>query len=228
MTTNNITNLSDAKFQEIYTNEKFRNEVAHACKNCDKYGQFKYYKTASYPKSWIVTPEQIELAKAEKERSKAEKIANLQKGALVFVGMGMDYESRFDGDICNHRIRTEFKNKVGHRFFIEVGTGRGNNMRCDHAIDRDLEDQYETKLNEIFEKLKTVKEGSVEWHGLMSERGKYMEQPYNNYRDVERMTIGVYSQLSLLGLINEKFDCDYTDVVVDEYTLTTDDFTCFC
>lgn len=228
MTTNNITNLSDAKFQEIYSDERLRNAVAYAHGCYDSNSNFKYYKALYYPESFIVTPEQIELANAEILRAKAEKVTNLQKRCLVFVGMGMSYEARYDGDLCNYRIRTEFKNKNGKRFFIEVGTGKGNNMHCDHAIDLDLKDYHESKLNEISERSKGVKKYSTEWHLLMTEREKYMKQPYNNYNGVEHMTFGIYSKRCLIELINEMFDCNYTDIVVDNYTLRTDDFTCFC
>lgn len=234
MTTNNITNLSDAKFQEIYTNDKFRNEVAHACKNCDKYGNFKYYKTVSYPESWIVTPEQMELAKAEIQRSKAEKIANLQKGALVFVGMGMDYEARFEGDICNHRIRTTFKNNEGHTYFVEFcKNGRKddklNDFVCDFSIDEDWRKKQEIEAIRLLDVRNAFERYSPKWNEAHEAYKANDHQRYYNAFGIQHSRLELqFSAANVLQLINETFGCSYTSLVVDEYTLTTDDFTCFC
>lgn len=234
MTINNITILSDEKFQEIYTNEKFRNEVAFASKNCDKYGNFKYYKTVSYPESWIVTPEQIELAKAERERSKAEKITNLQKGVLVFVGMGISYEARFEGDICNHRIRTTFKNNAGHTYFVEFcKNGRKddklNDFVCDFSIDEDLRKEQEAEAIRLLDIRNAFERHSAEWTKAHEAYKANDHQRYYSAFGIQHSRLEMqFSSANVLQLINETFGCSYTSLVVDNYTLTTDDFTCFC
>lgn len=123
------------KFNTIYNDEAFRNAVAMPVKCCTASGEFKHFETVTYPKRYVVTEAHIEEAKIEKECSRMETI-EANKGKLLFVGMGSTYEARYDGDPCNHRIRTELLNSEGKKYFIEVGTGRGDEMRIDHAIDR--------------------------------------------------------------------------------------------
>lgn len=212
--------------QEIYSNEKKRNAIAYAHQCADKYGNFLHFSTCEYPTRRIVTAEQIREAQAEIKRSKAEKIKTLGN-KLVFVGMGCDYEPRFIDDVCNHRIRTNFKNKDGKTFFIEVGTGRGENLRVDHAIDKDLQNEYDAKSSEYAEKRNACERGSAQWHKYHELFKEYLKQPYNNYNGVERMGDGIkYTFANVLKLVNENFNCNFQEMEVDAYTLTTDDFTC--
>lgn len=108
--------LTDEKFQEIYTNEKFRNAVAYAHGVQSDNGT--WFKAMMYPIDYKVTQEQKDLALAEIIRAKEEKLQNLG-GKLVFVGMGMTYTG---DDIGNYRIRTEFKSAGGLQFFIEFSS----------------------------------------------------------------------------------------------------------
>lgn len=221
--------LTNEQFSDIYTNESFRNAVAFAHGCCDSSGKHQHYKALDYPNEYIVTPEQIEAAKAEYARAKAEKVANLPKGALVFVGMGMEYKSRFEGDLCNHRIRTEFYNSEGRHFFIEVGTGRGNDYRVDFSIDRDLQIEYDSKLNEALNKRNALKQYSPEWDAANEVANKYWQQPYYNFGGIEKRNFSEkYTKENILKLINETFGCSYTSIEVDNYTLRTEDFTCYC
>jgi hypothetical protein len=131
-----IHQLSDEKFQEIYQDEQFRNQVACAHKCRDKNFVFKHFKTCLYPVEYIVTPEQIDLAQAELERSRQEKI-ELYKNKLVLIGMGMNYEERYEDDVCNWRVRAHFINSKSIHCFIEFGTLSNNTaLRIDHAIYR--------------------------------------------------------------------------------------------
>lgn len=234
MTTNNITNLSDEKFQEIYTNEKFRNAVAFAHGCYDSNSNFKHYKALDYPQSWIVTPDQISLAEAERQRSKAEKVADLQKGALVFVGMGMDYKARFEGDICNHRIRTNFKNNEGHAYFVEFcRNGRKentlNDFVCDFSIDEDWRKEQEAEAIRLLDIRNSYVRYSKEWEEVQKEYKANDHQRYYNAFGIQHSRLEMqFSDINVLQLINETFGCSYTSLIVDNYTLTTDDFTCFC
>lgn len=111
-----IKTLDNETFQQIYTNKKFRNEVAFSHAVCDKNSNPQYKKTCSYPVSWKVTEEQIELAKAERERSIQETI-KANKGKLLFVGMGAVRE--LGKGITNHRFRAKFENLKGQVCFVE-------------------------------------------------------------------------------------------------------------
>jgi hypothetical protein len=194
MTKSTVT-LTDEKLQGIYTDKKLRNEVAyaHGCYSAFPNSQFKHFSTCSYPVSYIVTEKQIELAKLEVERSKKE-TQERYKNSLLFVGMGMTYKT--DTYIGNHRIRTEFINKDGRKFFVEFGTAVNKEYtRCDFAID-----------------------GGVD-------SDKY------NYAGLEKAaktehSICRYTPENILKLVNDTFDCKFTEIFIDNYDLSTDDITC--
>ncbi len=183
-----LSELTDEKLQDIYTNKKFRNQVAyaHGCYSGFPDSKFKYKKTCSYPAEWIVTEKQIALATKELERSQAE-TAKKHKNSLLFVGMGTTYDTATD--IGNHRIRTEFLNKHGQRFFVEFGTGADyETARCDHSIDRD---------------------GDA-----------------NNYGDLERRKPCRYTPKKILSLVNRTFDCNFTEIFIDNYDLSCEGIMC--
>ena len=192
--------LTDEKLQEIYTSEKFRNDVAYAHGYTLQNGETGL-KTCSYPIEYIVTPEQVEIAAKEQERRKKE-VLNALGNKLVFVGMGMSYAPRYDDDVCNHRIRTYFVNSKGNKYFIEFGTGNGDNTRIDHAID-------ETKRE------------------LADSGGSTNGEWINNFNGLERRDhLPKYTLSNLLNLINKEFDCKFTTIEVDDYNLTCSDFIC--
>lgn len=218
--------LSEEKFQEIYTNEEFRNAVAMPVKCCYADGRFKHFETVTYPQRWIVTEEQSAKAKTEKQRARVETIEN-NRGKLLFVGMGCTYESRFNDDVCNHRIRTEFLNAEGKKYFLEFGTGRGEEMRIDHSIDRDLEDFHKQKQSFYSDKMRNEKQGSPVWNELLQKRREWDSQPYHNYNNLERAAIDLkYTLQNVLKVVNENFNCNFTECVVDNYNVSPDDVLC--
>jgi hypothetical protein len=218
--------LSPEKFKEIYSNEEFRNQVAYAHSYSGKNGESGKI-TCSYPTTYIVTEEQIAEANKEVERRKKE-VVKANKNKLMFVGMGMTYEPRYDGDVCNHRIRTEFKNSKGHHFFIEVGTWGEESMRVDFSIDRELEKEYDKKLEEIHSRMEGVKKYSPEWHRLNEKREEYMKQPFYNYKNLERGQTKEnsikYTLQNVLEFVNKHFDCNFKEIVIDNFNVTQDDF----
>ena len=183
----------------IYTSEKLRNAVAfaHGCYTSDM--KFKHFKAMDYPANYSVTPEQIEEAKQEKERAKKELLKTLGN-KLVFVGMGMTYEPRYKGDPGNHRIRTEIKNNKDIRFFIEIGTGyNGIKMIIDFSINRTLQDQ----LNDS--------------HTRQGE--------FYNWGNLEhRNDLPDYTKDNIIALVNLAYDCNFMEMIVDNYNLTTEDY----
>jgi len=222
--------LSNERFSTIYTNESFRNAVAFAHKCCDKHSCFLHYKALDYPNEYIVTTEQIEAAKAEYARAKAEKVANLQKGALIFVCMGGDREIKSDDEINNYRVRTEFKNSEGRHFFVEFSYfDKQDSFICDYSIDRDLENEYSEKLEEFLNKRNALRLYSAEWKEVNKVCEKYWGQPYYNYGGIQHKSYTErFTKGNILKIINETFGCDYTSVELDEHTLRTEDFICFC
>lgn len=216
--------LTEEKFRDIYTNEEFRNQVAFAHGCCNSDGNFMYKKTCSYPIEYIVTDDQIKEAEAERVRATKQTIKD-NKGKLMFVGMGMTYTERYPDDVCNHRIRTEFKNVAGHSFFIEFGTGSGNQMRIDHAVDRDKEREYENKVSQLRTQRETVKRYSDQWNELCNEIEKYSKQVYYNYHGLEHdRDLPKYTKSNILSLVNKEFDCNFSEIVIDNYNVSTDQY----
>jgi hypothetical protein len=195
--------LTDEKFNEIYTNEKFRNEVAFAVSCYDSAHHFKYKKTVSYPDEYIVTDEQIKEANKELQRAKQETYKKYGD-SLLFVGMGMTYEPRYEDDVCNHRIRTEFLNSKGKQYFVEFGTGRGNDLRCDFSIDRDKQKELNDSPGQ--------------------------QSKFYNFRGLERKDFaGIkYTQQNILEIVNEYFDCRFTNIVIDNYNIHCNDREIVC
>lgn len=203
MRTNEYIELTAEKFAEIYTNESFRNSVTFAHQCCNPGGHFKYYGTCSYPQRYIVTEQQIAEARREYERAKAE-VYNNYYNDLLFVGMGSEYEPRFEGDAGNHRIRTIFKNKDGHTYFIEcVRSTKGNGFWVDFTVDIDKRDE-----------LKDNPDRQAEFYQI---------------KGIERRNLDLdYTKDNLLKLVNDTFGCCFKNVVIDNYNIHTDDREIIC
>ena len=211
--------------EQVGQSEKITNAFAFAHQVCDSGGRLLHYG-ALCGKRYAITAEQKQQAEAEYKRMKASKINSIG-GKLVFVGMGMEYPAKYEGDVCNHRIRTEIINPAGRRFFIEVGTGRGENMRIDHVVDRDQQQEYEAKASEYYQKIEQaggfLKVGKG--HHLYEQLEKYRAQPYYWYKKDEWFSLNVkYTQQNVLNLVNKLFDCNFSEMEIDSYLLTTEDY----
>jgi hypothetical protein len=192
--------LTDEKLQDIYTDEQFRNQVANAHSCLDSNHNFKHKQTCSYPTTYIVTEEQIELAKVEKLRAKEQFIKD-HENALIFIGMGMTYEPTEGNDVGNYRVRTQFTNPNGRTFFIEVCGGSNDyKSHVTYSIDVDLQKRRESEKPYI--------------------------QDYYNYNGLERNANPIYTKESLLSLVNRQFDCNFSEIIIDNYNLSPDDITC--
>ena len=188
--------LTKEKLQDIYTDKKFRNQVAyaHGCFSAFPNSTFKYKQTCSYPDVWIVTEDQIALAAKEIAHSQ-EKTKKKHKNSLLFIGMGMTRKA--EGEIDNYRIRTEFLNRHGKQFFVELGmTADHTSTRCDHSIDRNKNEEDKNNYNNL-------------------ERG------YNI-----RKGLCDYTPKSVLELVNKTFDCNFTEIFVDNYDLPCEGVMC--
>ena len=218
--------LNENDFKKIYSDEKFRNEVAFASNCCDKHGDHLYFK-AFYPISYIITDEQKNEALKELDRAKKELISNYKKGELIFKAMGGDFESGHS-DIGNHRIRANFKNKEGRSFFIELLSSK-KGFYCDFSIDKDLEGGYNKKLSECYDEMEKVGRFSPEWERLDIKRNKYLEQPYYNAFGIEHKSFDCdFTKENVLKLVNDTFNCSYNTLRVDRYTLSPDDICSEC
>lgn len=214
--------LNEEEFQRIYTDKAFRNRVAFAHGCCDQYSNHLYYKAGEYK----VTEEQKSRAKEERQRAKKEAIANIGN-RLILVGMGMDYPARFEGDVCNFRVRTSLINPKGRKFFIEVSKGLRCDMSVDFSIDLDLEKEYEDNLRNALDNRNTHHYNSREWKHWQSQVEKWSSQPYYwNTGIAKTQTTLNYSLESILKLVNDTYECFFTEIEVDEYDLRQEDFIC--
>lgn len=217
--------LTEELFQNIYTDKKLRNQIAYAHGCYDSNTNFKYLKTCSYPIEYTVTQAQKDLALQEIERDKVEILSNLGN-KLVFVGMGCDYKERYEGDVCNHRIRTEIQNTNGRNFFIEVGTWGSELTSIQHVIDRDLEIEYEIKRSEYYDLIKSNGGFSLNMNKdseLWQQYQHYQKQPY--YWHKKEVWEGLkikYTFENVINLVNMLFDCNFDTMEVDNYTLRTE------
>lgn len=225
--TTNAQPITAEKFAEIYKSESLRNGIANAHKCLDKYHNFKHFQALHKLERFIVTPEQIQEAQNERERAKKEIIKNLSN-KLVFVGMGCEYSERYDDDVCNHRIRTEITNPDGKKYFIEVGTWGEELTHFDFVIDRDLQNEYERKAEFWREKIKSAGGfGKLsQQHPYLLELKKYQEQPYYwNKKHLWKDLKIKYTKTNILEVVNMLFDCNFKEIEIDNFNLSTDDYT---
>lgn len=210
--------------KEIETNKELARAVNYAHGVCDSNSNLLFFCTMYKGQRYKTTQELKDQTKTIYENNVQEAIKNVGK-KLVFVGMGMQYEARYNDDVCNHRIRTEIVNPFGRNFFIEVGTWGNELMRIDHVIDRDQENLYSEKLVEINEKIKDM--GGYHKvshsHPIWAEREKYQSQPYYWYKHIEWKDLNIsYTKQNVLKLVNSLFDCNFSEIEVDYNHLTTD------
>ena len=186
---------------EMETNDELRNAVAfaHGCYTANM--QFKHKLALYYPKRYIVNSQEITIAKELLEK-KRQQVLKDNKNNLLFVGMGADFRPTIENGVGNHRIRTEFLNSKGKQYFIEFGTCYNNqNLRIDHAIDRDKEKELDHA------------------HDKQGE--------YYNYHDLERNTPEMeYTYKNILDLVNSHFGCNFKKMVVDSHNITCDNVLC--
>jgi len=211
-------------FMQLANNEELTRAVnfAHGC--CNSNSQHLHYCTMYDGKRYKTTLEQKEQAQKLYEANVKKAVENVGN-KLVFVGMGMGYESRYNDDVCNHRIRTEIINPKGRKFFIEVGTWGTELMRIDFVIDRDLENHYSEKQTEIRNKIND--KGGFNKVGfsdpLYLDYKKYQEQPYYRYKkDVWHTMKPKYTNQNVIDLVNNLFECKFTELEIDYNHLTTD------
>lgn len=197
--------LSEEKLQDIYIDDDFLTAVAYAHGCLDRYHKHLHYKALSYPIEYIVTEKQIAQAKAQLARRKDE-VYTAHGNDLLFVGMGAEYKPRYEDDVCNYRIRTEFLNKHGKRYFIEFTShAKGFGFSIDHAIDRDKE----IELNRDFNR----------------------QGEYYNYKRLETKRLGhrlVFIKSNILKIVNKYFDCCFQNVIVDQHIIHTTDREIIC
>lgn len=136
----NYIEMTEEKFAELIKQDKWINNIQYACKCCDRDGKFKYYRTVSYPTSYIVSEDQIAKAQELASIRKNEILDSIKRGDLVFKAMGMSYNGTYTDGVNNHRIRCNFKASNGKKYFVELIQAGEDAFWVDFSIDLDVEE----------------------------------------------------------------------------------------
>jgi hypothetical protein len=136
----NYIEMTEEKFAELIKRDKWISNIQYACKCCDRDGKFKYYRTVSYPTSYIVTEDQISKAQELASIRKNEILDSIKRGDLVFKAMGGSYNGKYADGVNNHRIRCNFKASNGKKYFVELIQAGEDAFWVDFSIDLDVEE----------------------------------------------------------------------------------------
>jgi len=208
---------------QLGENVKFTKAVSFAHPVANSGGHILHHCTMYAGKRYVTTLEQKQEAEKLHKINKQRFIENMGN-KLVFVAMGSDYTARYENDPCNYRIRTEIENPDGRRFFIEVGRGQGEMMCIDFVIDRDQESEYEKEAQRL---RKIIQESKMVFvtHPLYADYQKYTGQPYYWFKKDQWNGLKTkYTNANILKLVNDLFECHFSELVVDCDHLTTDDY----
>lgn len=186
--------LTDELFQKIYSDPKFRNDIVFANKSNNE-----QWHASSYPKKYIVTEKQIEIAKQEREKVNAY-ILEKHKNDLIFKGMGSEFSPRWEDDITNHRIRTYFKNRKGRLFFIEILASNDKKLIVDCAQDIDAEKEFKAKQEAVNVEMQKYSRQDPEYFNLQKKKNDlWSEEPTCNYGGVRKL--------------EDKYICTQSDII---------------
>jgi len=219
--------LTPEIFEENIENPIFLRAVTHSHKCCSANGNFLHFGALMYPITYEVSQAQKDEATALFSSKKANYLANIGN-KLVFVGMGADYEPRYDDDVCNHRIRTEIVAPNGRNFFIELCPQGLTNTVATHVIDRDEEAHYDERRQKNRDKINEIGGYLPADHYLQVESRELQSQPYYWYKkkEVDELLKDGYKYTlkNVLNLVNLIFECNFTEVEIDNIYTSCDDF----
>lgn len=224
----NCTELPESLISELGINKELTRSVAYAHSCCDTHGNHLHYCAMYAGKRYKVDAKIIETAN-ELHRKNVDQAVRSVGNKLVFVGMGCDYEPRYEGDPANYRIRTFITNPKGRKFFIEVGRSpKGEKMHIDFVVDIDQQNEFETLRKRNCEKIQSAggwKELGY-GHPLILEHERLQSQPYYSFkRDVYFGREYRYDKETIINLVNTLFDCKFTEMEVDSVLLSPEFYT---
>ena len=222
------TEFPESLVSELGINKELTRSAAYAHSCCDIQGNHLHYCAMYAGERYKIDAQTKETANELHRKNVAQAVQTVGN-KLVFVGMGCDYESRYEGDPANHRIRTFITNPKGRKFFIEVGrSSKGEKMHIDFVIDIDQQNKFDALRNQNYEKIQSAggwhKLGYE--HPLILESKRLQSQPYYWYKkDVYFGRDYRYDKETIINLVNTLFDCKFTEMEVDSVLLNTDIYT---
>lgn len=226
--------LTDEMFREMMQSDKGIREARFAV----GYGRYEDGRSitdghyVNWPNHWNqyeISDEQRAQAKERFEERKAETLEYCsQRGVLTWHSMGMNYPPTVDGGIGNYRIRTNFKDKTGHVWFIEIHPVRNDQVDADEARGwwgevydvskaEEMDRGYQKKKEQLLEKYGNW------WKVPTNERVYAPSCPY------ERIECGrPFTYANVLAWVNDRFHTDYTELFLERYFVNCDDVISEC
>ena len=226
--------LTDEMFREMMSSDAGIREARYA----NGYGRWLngaiatdgyYVNWPDYRSKWEISEEQREFAMQRFEERKAETMEYCsQQGVLTWHRMGMDYKPTIEDGIGNYRIRTIFKDKTGHVWFIEIHPLYNKSHNGDDRLGF-YGEVYDVSWNE-----QAMKEYNERYDALMEQYGSWWKAPTNErpalpmtkYERVESKELFTYA--SVLAWVNMKFKTDYKEMFLERYFLNCDDVISEC
>ena len=157
-------------------------------------------------------------------------MANIQctPGLLIFKAMGMDYTPTTQNGIGCYRIRTNFADKNGHEWFIELHPYYGKNHKGDDTLGfyGDWYDiSYEKEENERWEKeINALEKKYSTWDKApWGERNeiKFPKQKNGSFESKLQ-----YTHEGIIQYINEEFNAAYDQLIVKREMFDLNEIMC--
>ena len=195
--------ITEEQFRELLLQDEWIHRFANPVRRYDRDGRYLGMHTCSYPVEYEVRPVWEQEARALAAGRRQELLSSLKKGDLAFVAMGGDCGSSVPDDVCNHRIRCNFRNSAGGRYFIEFIRSADGGFYVDSAIDYAKGEEYERQCREVYE-----------WNRsrtCFGEHRRFPEQMQHDPFGVANMPIGKpFTFGNVVAFVNSKFGCSYT------------------
>lgn len=205
--------MTDELFNELIKHDKWIHEIGRPVKCCTREGHFKHYRTCTYPTEYIVSEEQVRMADEHYKRRHDEVLAGIKKGELVFRAMGGEYPSRFDGDVCNHRMRCYFKCSAGRTWFVEL---LRTSMYWENEYAADF---YYDFAHEVID---------GESHYEIHPPFPVIEREYDGRKYLDKRICKPFTWQNVLEEINTRFGCKYTSARLENYFVSCEEWVCEC
>ena len=220
--------LTDEMFREMMQSDKGIREARYAVGygrwlNGESVTDGHYVNWPRWEKHEISEAQMAE-AKRRFEERKAEVMERVSaKGVLCFHAMGMDYEPTVEDGIGNYRIRTTFKDKTVHVWFIEIHPLYNKQMRGDDRLGF-YGEVYDVSWNK-----QAMKDYNDRYDALMEKYGSWWKAPTNErphlpmtrYERIDSPELFTYA--SVLAWVNRMFKTDYKEMFLERYFLECDD-----
>lgn len=212
--------LTDEKLLELLKDDSMVSALANPCYVHDRYGQFAFLRTVTYPIEYIVSEEQVAKAKAVHAQRKKTILGNIVPGMLVFGAMGGNFQTETPDQVGNWRIRSNFTADDGKRYMIEFSAAvRGTGFYVTGAIDYEAEKEYDRQEQEV-----------AEWNRSHLSANEHKPWPpqtcYNPFNVRDNLVDKDFTFTNILEFVNTRFGCSYSSCSLIRHIVGYEQFTC--